>query len=273
MSPVRETLKNVLPEPVLSAIRDGRDSIHRAGQWPGATFHPWRRDTIHRLAALKDAHRGERCFIIGNGPSLKKTNLLSLKNEFTIGVNRIYLAFPEMGFATSYYISINDLVIEQCAKEIQALSMPKFLSWRARKWVTPADDLYFVYTTYTGPKFAQDVRGRLWEGATVTYTALQVAFYLGFQKVVLIGVDHNFTTQGKPNTTIVSQGDDPNHFNPAYFGKGFRWQLPDLKTSEQSYRLARKVYESEGREVVDATIGGKLQVFPKVEYESLFQAG
>jgi hypothetical protein len=47
-----------------------------------------------RLAALKDAHRGERCFLIGNGPSLKQTDLSLLKNEFTIGTNRIYLAFP-----------------------------------------------------------------------------------------------------------------------------------------------------------------------------------
>ena len=55
----------------------------------------------------------------------------------------------------------------------------------------------------------------------MTYVALQVAFYLGFEQVILIGVDHNFATKGKPNTTVVSQGDDPNHFNPAYFGKGF----------------------------------------------------
>ncbi len=60
--------------------------------------------------------------------------------------------------------------------------------------------------------------------------ALQTAFFLGFQQVILIGVDHNFATKGKPNETVVSQGDDPNHFNPGYFGKGFRWQLPDLDT-------------------------------------------
>ncbi len=86
-------------------------------------------------------------------------------------------------------------------------------------------------------------------------------------------MDHNFVTQGKPNTTVVSQGDDPNHFHPGYFGKGFRWQLPDLETSEKAYRLARQVYEQAGRQVVDATVGGKLQVFRKVDYASLFQAG
>ncbi len=97
-----------------------------------------------------------------------------------------------------------------------------------------------------------------------------LSFYLGFEQVILIGVDHNFTTQGKPNTTVVSEGDDPNHFSPIYFGKGFRWQLPDLETSERAYRMAKVAYESAGRQVLDATVGGKLTVFPKVDYENLF---
>jgi hypothetical protein len=69
---------------------------------------------------------------------------------------------------------------------------------------------------------------------------------------------------------VVSEGEDPNHFDPRYFGKGFRWQLPDLETSEIAYRMARRAYEQAGRRVLDATIGGKLTVFPKVEYGSLF---
>ena len=120
------------------------------------------------------------------------------------------------------------------------------------------------------PAFSTDVRGRVWEGATVTNVTLQLAFHMGFQQVILIGVDHNYTTTGKPNTTVTSQGDDPNHFSPAYFGKGFRWQLPDLETSEIGYAMARDAYRKAGREVLDATIGGKLTIFPKVDYNSLF---
>jgi hypothetical protein len=99
---------------------------------------------------------------------------------------------------------------------------------------------------------------------------MQLAYHLGFQKVILIGVDHSFTTQGKPHQAVVSQGDDPNHFSPNYFSKGFRWQLPDLETSEAAYRLAHQAFEADGREIVDATIGGKLTIFPKVDYSSLF---
>ena len=93
---------------------------------PEAFFHPWRVESIHRLRKYKDIHRGERCFIIGNGPSLKQLDLSLLKNEYTFGMNRIYMAFEEMGFSTSYYVCMNDLVVEQCADDIQKLDIPQF---------------------------------------------------------------------------------------------------------------------------------------------------
>lgn len=263
-------LKPYIPAPLWQAGRSLWNGLHFAAQYPSARWHPLRRASIRRLAALKDRHRGQRCFIIGNGPSLKQTDLTLLRDEYTFGMNRIYLLFEELGFTTTYYVSINNLVIEQCSQEIRALPMLKFLSWRARNLIEPTEDMVFLYTTYNGAKFARDARGRLWEGATVTYVALQLAFHMGFSPVILIGVDHNFATKGKPNTTVISQGDDVDHFHAAYFGKGFRWQLPDLETSEIAYRMARQAYEADGRQVLDATIGGKLTVFPKVEYRSLF---
>ncbi len=239
-------------------------------QWPSAALHPWRLESKRRLAAFKDRHRGQRAFIIGNGPSLRHTDVSKLKGEITFGLNRVYLAFPQWGFHTTYLVSVNDLVIQQCANDLRALPMWKFFTWRARRWIPLDERTIFLFTTYMGPTFATDARGRLWEGATVTYVALQLAYHMGFDEVILIGVDHNFTTQGPPNQEVVSQGEDPNHFLPHYFGKGFRWQLPDLATSEKAYRMARAAFEAAGRRVVDATIGGKLQVFPKVAYASLF---
>lgn len=270
MSELRDTVKKALPVPVVNTLREARDTMVRWQQWPSATFDPRRHESIEKLAALKDSRKGERCFIIGNGPSLKQMDLSCLKNENTIGMNRFYLMFPELGFKTTYFVSVNDLVVEQCAADLQALDVPTFISWRGRQWVNPRENLFYLFTTYTGPKFARDIRGRLWEGATVTYVSMQIAFYLGFQQVILIGVDHNFATKGKPNTTVISQGDDPNHFSGSYFGKGFRWQLPDLDTSEQGYIRAREAYRSAGREILDATVGGKLMVYPKVDFNSLF---
>jgi hypothetical protein len=267
---MKQTVKRITPEPLWNAARSTYDALVRLPDLPAAILHPWRRESRKRLAALKDIHKGERCFIIGNGPSLRETDLKKLRNEYTFGLNRIYLLFPELGFPTTYFLSMNDLVIEQCAAEILALPIPKFLTWRSHRFLSLTADTHFLYTTYTGPKFAVDVTGRLWEGATVTYVALQMAYHMGFEKVILIGVDHNFVTQGDANRTITSHGDDPNHFAPNYFGKGFKWQLPDLETSERAYRMARAAYEADGREVLDATVGGKLTVFPKVDYLSLF---
>jgi hypothetical protein len=279
---MKQTFKSIVPAPLWQFARDSYDSIRRIPQLPGAYFHPWRRESIKRLAALKDIHKGRRAFIIGNGPSLKQTDLSKLKDEITFGMNRIYLAFPELGFTTTYLCVTNDLVVEQFVNDFLALQVPQFIAWRSHRHYNLQSPTLrhrsgqvsnlptFVYTTYTGPKFSTDVRHRVWEGATVTNLALQLAYHMGIEQAILIGVDHNFASKGDANKTVVSDGDDPNHFMPNYFGKGVKWQLPDLDTSEVGYLLAREAYSKAGRQVLDATIGGKLTVFPKVEYDSLF---
>lgn len=270
---IKRTLKKVIPSPAWTLLRKTYSGFVHLPELPSAYLHPWRRESMHRLAEIKDIHKGQRAFIIGNGPSLKQTDLGKLRNEITFGLNRIYLMFPQLGFGTTYFVTVNDLVIEQTAADISSLPMPKFLSWRSHRFfpkIEPAPAT-FLYTTYDNPTFARDARYRLWESATVTYVTLQLAFHMGFDQVILVGVDHSGSVPGKPNTTIVSQGDDPNHFNPNYFGKGFRWQLPDFETSEIGYRLARQAYESAGRQVLDATLGGKLTIFPKVDYADMFK--
>ncbi len=271
---MKQSIKAIIPQPLWHFARNTYDSIRRIPELPSAYFHPWRRESIKRLAALKDIHKGKRAFIIGNGPSLKQTDLHKLKDEITFGMNRIYLAFPDLGFATTYLCVTNDLVIEQFVEDFLVLQIPQFIAWRSHRHYNPQLPLTrlptFVYTSYTGPRFTTDVRRRVWEGATVTNLALQLAYYMGIEQAILIGVDHNFTSKGDANKTVVSEGDDPNHFMPNYFGKGIKWQLPDLDTSEIGYVLAREAYAKAGRQVVDATIGGKLTVFPKVDYNSLF---
>jgi hypothetical protein len=270
VSIVRQRIKRILPRPLWIAGREIWLGGKHLAAWPLATLHPWRRASLERLGALKDSHKGERAFILGNGPSLKHTDVSKLRGEQTFGMNRVFLAFEEWGFATSYLVSVNDLVNEQSAEEIERLQLPKFLSWRARHFIEPDEHTSYLFSTYERPTFAKDVRGRVWEGATVTYVALQLAYHMGFETVVLIGVDHSFKAQGTPNTTVVSQGADVDHFDARYFGKGLRWQLPDLEVSEQAYRMAKQAFEADGRRVLDATIGGQLDVFDKVAYEDLF---
>ena len=270
--PGRAGAKNVVPD---TLWRRGSAAYwwwrNRGNHQVAGMFSPRLRSDRERLKTFRGRHQGERCFIIGNGPSLKKTVLSLLRNEITFGMNRIYLMFEELGFPTTYFFAVNTLVIEQCASEIQALSIPKFLTWRSRQWVSGDSGSLFVDTDYRGPEsFSVDLAGRVFEGGTVTYVALQAAYWMGFQEVILVGVDHSYSTKGPPNATVVSESEDPNHFHPKYFGRGFRWQLPDLEASERSFRLARDAFEADGRKVVDATVGGLLNVFPKVDYKSLF---
>ena len=272
MNTVHQNLKRITPPP-LWAVGSGAYWAWRNRQRHALARRlstRWRAN-LPRLRAYQDIHRGKRCFVIGNGPSLRQTDLALLRDEYTFGLNRVYLLFPELGFTTTYLVSVNELVLEQCAHEMCDLPLPRFVTWRARNWFK--DDLHTIFldTDFTGLEgFTFDMTGRVFEGFTVTFVALQLAFYMGFQETILIGVDHSFTTQGPPNTTVVSAGDDPNHFAPGYFGKGFRWQLPDLVGSERAYRLASKAYAQAGRQVLDATVGGKLTVFPKADYVSLF---
>jgi hypothetical protein len=145
----------------------------------------------------------------------------------------------------------------------------KFVSWRARSYLPERPDVIFVRRSRPRTFSPNVATNGAWEGATVTYVAMQLAFHLGFQRVILIGVDHSFATTGTPNSLVTATTSDVNHFDPNYFGPGVRWELPDLKMSEVAYQLAREHFETHGREIVDATVGGKLTVFPKVNYESV----
>lgn len=274
MVPRIHRVKRYIPQPLWQIITGPYWWWYNRARHQVAGFFDQRlRRSTEALRAYANKHRGQRCFILGNGPSLRDTELGHLRHEVTFGMNRIYLLFPQLGFATTYFLAVNTLVIEQCAQEIKSLSMPKFIAWRGRRWLAEDPRVTFLDTDYTPPAtFSRDVSGRLFEGSTVTYVALQLAYHMGFEEVILVGVDHKFATQGRANVTVVSDGADPNHFAPNYFGKGFRWQLPDLEASEQAYRMAKEAFEADGRRVLDATVGGNLTVFPKVDYLGLFHA-
>jgi hypothetical protein len=219
------------------------------------------------LRRFKDIHRGERCVIIGNGPSLKKTDLSLLKGEHTFGLNRIYLMFEELGFATTYHVAINKYVVEQCADDFRKLDLPLFTFNESRPYLQGRQNVGYLKSVM-GSLFSKDPTHGVSAGYTVTYVAMQLAYYMGFTDVVLIGVDHRFAVTGKPNQLVESLGPDTSHFDPNYFGKGVKWQLPDLDNSEISYKLAREVFERSGRRIVDATVDGALTVFPKETLEA-----
>ena len=266
----RYNLSEVSINRIISAL------ITRAGEAPHTLawdISSFARENQERIKNYRGIHRGERCFIIANGPSLLKTNLDLIKNECSIGLNRIYLHFNNTSFRPTYYVAVNELVLEQFAREISQLDVPKFLNWNQRFDFDIHDSkCVFVKSKLVMRDFFQDnLTKPLSFGGTVTFVALQIAYYMGFQQVILVGLDHKYADKGTPNKTEERQADrDESHFHPDYFPRGVKWQLPDLLRSEIAYKIARETYEDAGREILDATIEGNCNVFKKVDLSALF---
>ncbi len=225
-----------------------------------------------KLAEYHDLHKGERCFIMANGPSLTSLDLGRLANERSFGMNRVYLMFDRLQFMPTYYVAINDLVIRQFSKDIEKLGIPKFLNWNLRSQFVQRKRSHFVRLKIgLGDDFSTDIIKPISSGGTVTFAALELAYYMGFKEVILIGLDHRYQEQGTPNTVQKrTQVQDASHFHPNYFPKGMKWMLPDLKRSELAYELALQSYRKDGRKILDATRNGNCTVFPKVKFDELF---
>lgn len=266
---MRIKLKDISVTRVVEAVNRRVKDISHSSEWNDSSLGTGNRQA---LEAFRNKHAGQRCFVIANGPSLATMDLSPLKNEFTFGMNRLYLIFDQMGFVPTYHCVVNDLVIEQFANDIAALPTKKFLNWSQRNLFRPQDDLLFLKTYLNfEDDFSYDLAKGVYSGGTVTYVTLQLAYYMGFSEVYLIGLDHNFAEKGRPNATEVrEQAEDKSHFHPNYFPKGVKWQLPDLYRSELAYAKARQAYEKDGRVIKDATVGGKCDVFEKVAYNQLF---
>nr|QQZ51585.1 hypothetical protein JKL49_11695 [Phenylobacterium glaciei] len=162
-----------------------------------------------------------------------------LKDTFCIGLNKINLLYDRSSFRASAIVAVNKLVIEQNSEFFNSTETPLYISHVGRSFVKSRPNVAFLHSMSIGSFFAEDISMTVNESATVTVTALQVAYHLGFREVALVGADHSFAQKAPPNTTVVSDGPDQNHFDPNYFGKGVSWQTADLAQSEVGYGVAR----------------------------------
>ncbi|WPP52622.1 6-hydroxymethylpterin diphosphokinase MptE-like protein [Catalinimonas niigatensis] len=228
----------------------------------------WQKNYLDSLRKYQNLHAGKECFIIGNGPSLNQMDLTKLNGLYSFGMNKIYLIWDRVDLQFSYYVSVNPLVIKQSKNEIEnEITCPRFISHiAAQDVIDDGKDIERVYTRSGWEFSSSPLKRMLSESATVTYVALQLAFFMGFQNVYLIGVDHNFQQKGKPNEQQKMEGDDLNHFDKRYFS-GQQWQLADLEASEIGYRMAQYYYSKAGRNIYNAGYDSKLEIFPKVDFD------
>lgn len=240
-----------------------------------------------RVLKLKNKFKGQRCFILGNGPSLNKVDMERLKNEYTFGVNSIFYMTERNGFRPTFYVVEDGHVINDNLEEIKRYKTEfKFIpSIERMKFRTLKEDgLYFLNfnrgfyeptsPNFESPRFSKRCEKVVYCGQSVTMINLQLAHYMGFEEVYLIGMDFNYEIPSNAEldgNTIKSVSDDENHFDPRYFGAGKKWHDPKLDNVLLSYKNILSVYERDGVKILNATHGGKLEVFERIDFEDIFE--
>lgn len=240
--------------------------------------------TRSKLAAMRNKHAGERCFIIGNGPSLNDLDLTKIGDTAAIGVNGIFYKCDEIDWWPKYYTVEDSSVMKENLERIVAFPAEQKFFPAIYNRLHPHDDNVNFFVMNRGfyeakspnfgvPRFSTDFANRAYCGQTVTYINMQLAFHLGFTEVYLIGMDFSYVIPKefeKKGDMIVSTGDDPNHFHKDYFGKGKSWKDPKLEMVLLNYKMAKLAFEAAGRNIYNATAGGQLELFERVDYNSLF---
>ncbi len=227
-----------------------------------------------RITALRNIHKGKRAFIIGTGPSLKISDLDKLKNEITFAFNRIYLAFNMTHFRPRYYLVFDSLVIEQSYKEINKLE-GFFKIYPKDKSKLAIDKKTIILNPWEekSSSFSTNLLSYVFIVETVTTVALQLAFYMGIKEIFLLGMDFDYNSlnkqQNKTKRAVTSDG-TVDHFLPNYRKKGDIWNLPDLDTMKKEFLTVKSIFKQDSRTIYNATRGGKLEIFPRVEFDSLF---
>ncbi|MDX6274477.1 MAG: hypothetical protein QOJ92_1687 [Frankiales bacterium] len=234
-----------------------------------------------KMRAFKDAFKGERCVIIGNGPSLNKLDLSAMRDTPTFAVNGIFYAAESMGFDPTFYVVEDTAVMADNTEQIRAYrAKHKLFPAEYRQYVGESEEVtYFrmnrgFYSEasphYSVPRFSTDAAKRVYCGQSVTIINLQLAYHFGFSEVALIGMDFSYNIPSsviKEGMVFTSTEADENHFHPDYFGPGKKWKDPKLDRVLINYEQAKLFYEADGRRIVNATAGGNLHVFDRVDYD------
>jgi hypothetical protein len=235
------------------------------------------RANLKRLAALRGAYAGRRCFVMGNGPSLMRTDVRRLRDEVTIGSNALFLIADFMGYRPTFHTVEDVLVAEDRAGELNAMRGTTKIFPRDLAYCLKQDEstLYINFRrNYAGfPKFSDRFEHECYWGGTVSMLNLQLAYYLGCNPIYMIGFDHDYKVPPNLKSHIIhSDADDVNHIHPDYFGKGYRWHDPMVERMERSYIVARGFLDARGVRIYNATAGGRLEVFERVSYDEIVRA-
>ena len=225
------------------------------------------------IKKFADCHHGERCFIIATGPSLSIVDIEKLNNEVTFGMNSICKLFGQTFWRPTYY-GIQD---RQVYEKLEAELIKNFDSDEYNDRIFVADELSkyyaipdrFIQFPYNGNyhiygrdyddyyvKFSDNAYQVVYDGYTITYSLIEIAVYMGFKEIYLLGTDCLYNSSGKNH--VVESGFIPrNHYQNAY------------ERLIVGYNGVKKYMDSHDVNIYNATRGGALEVFPRVEFDQL----
>lgn len=226
------------------------------------------------LNQFKNIYEGKRCFIVATGPSLRVEDLDKLKNEITFSMNSIYLSYSKTSWRPTYYGIQDPLVYEKIYHEIKdddfnnafiGSNIARIFKIKEnnKRLVFPLDMLnHQLPNSKINTKFSDDICERVYSGYNIAYSMIQIAVYMGFKEIYLIGADCDYQQNKKYFE------EDKNRGEEKYFTKKFLCE--NTQKFITAYEVAKDYAKENDIKIYNATRGGKLEVFERVDFDLLF---
>ena len=233
---------------------------------------------VKYIKSLKGIHKGERCFVIGNGPSLTVSDLDLIKDETSFACNMIYSMFDKTEWRPAYYMAVDQIILMEAVDKIKELKgFDKFISYRGRKYFGDEDsDLHYIvlYNKYqvraedTVSYVSEDVSKNFSWAASVIFNQMELAMYMGFNEIYLLGTDNNYPIQIDKYGKKVIDNTVKSHFDGGGSTEKNRHFI-HVDAMNSNYEVFKKYAETHGIKIYNATRGGKLEVFERVRLEDI----
>ena len=230
--------------------------------------------SLYRLKKYKNLYDGKSCIIVGNGPSLKVEDLEKANNMISFASNKIQNIFGNTNWRPTYYCIADRKIYLDLYKNINEEIKNIFIQIDTLRKYPNFNENFAPYyirlldgTFYPSlPKFSNNILNGIYDGNTVTYMMLQIAIFMGFKTIYLLGIDHNYSQTLNPDGTVSYDSNIKDHFSDSDVIKN----VPALYKSTIAYQAAKKYADEHGIKIYNATRGGKLEVFERIDFDSLF---
>lgn len=231
--------------------------------------------TTCALRKFKNCHKGQACVVIGNGPSLRAEDLTRLHELgiATFACNRIHLIFPQTPWRPNYFFMSDAKLIEQYADDVQDVPPERRFFPKEYRGKINRGNFYNRLASryeYEG-RFSLDAGKGVYTGCTITTEMLQFAYFMGFERIYLIGVDFSYQVTHKLDATTYAYQGENNYFIPGYLKPGEVADMPNIRANLLAFQAAKDAIEGQGRIVQNATRGGKLEIFTRADLDELFE--